>query len=59
MPTNEPEHFEDWRKFFGYNDIDGCIWQFKIGPKVQSPVKMSNFIADKEGDAWYLCHLSF
>ena len=26
MPTNEAEHFEDWRRFFGYNDIDGCIW---------------------------------
>ena len=32
MPTNEPEHFEDWRPFFGYTDIDGCVWQFKVGP---------------------------
>lgn len=33
-PTNEPEHFEDWRPFYGYNDIDGCVWQFKTGPKL-------------------------
>jgi len=26
LPTNEPEHFEDWRPFYGYSDIDGCIW---------------------------------
>ena len=26
MPTNEPEHFEDWRPFQGYADIDGCVW---------------------------------
>ena len=26
MPTNEPEHFEDWRPFLGFSDIDGCIW---------------------------------
>ena len=32
MPTNEPDHFEDWRPFHGYNDIDGCVWQFKVGP---------------------------
>ena len=25
LPTNEPEHFEDWRPFFGYSDIDGCV----------------------------------
>ena len=26
LPTNEPEHFEDWRQFHGYTDVDGCIW---------------------------------
>jgi hypothetical protein len=26
MPTNEPEHFEDWKPFTGFSDIDGCIW---------------------------------
>lgn len=26
MPTNEAEHFEDWRPFFGYTDVDGCVW---------------------------------
>jgi len=26
MPTNEPEHFEDWRPFHGYTDVDGCTW---------------------------------
>ena len=26
MPTNEPEHFEDWRPFYGYTDLDGCVW---------------------------------
>ena len=30
MPTNEPEHFEDWRPFMGYTDVDGCVWQFKV-----------------------------
>ena len=25
LPTNEPEHFEDWRPFMGYNDQDGCV----------------------------------
>jgi len=25
LPTNEPEHFEDWRPFMGYTDTDGCI----------------------------------
>lgn len=25
LPTNEPEHFEDWRPFLGYSDIDGCV----------------------------------
>ena len=34
LPTNEPEHLEDWRPFMGYTDIDGCIWQFKTGPMV-------------------------
>lgn len=25
-PTNEAEHFEDWRQFNGYTDVDGCVW---------------------------------
>ena len=25
-PTNEAEHFEDWRPFNGYTDVDGCVW---------------------------------
>jgi hypothetical protein len=25
LPTNEPEHFEDWRPFMGFTDIDGCV----------------------------------
>lgn len=25
LPTNEPEHFEDWRPFMGYTDIEGCV----------------------------------
>ena len=25
-PTNEAEHFEDWRPFMGYTDVDGCVW---------------------------------
>ena len=32
IPTNEPEHFEDWRPFGGFTDVDGCVWQFKVGP---------------------------
>ena len=26
MPTNEPEHLEDWTPFMGYTDVDGCVW---------------------------------
>jgi len=26
LPTNEAEHFEDWRPFMGYTDTDGCVW---------------------------------
>src|SRR5450830_957023 len=26
LPTNEPEHLEDWRPFMGYTDHDGCVW---------------------------------
>lgn len=43
----------------GYTDIDGCVWQFKVGPAVQNPASFSKFLADKEGDSWYLCFLSF
>jgi hypothetical protein len=25
LPTNEPEHLEDWRPFMGYTDVDGCV----------------------------------
>jgi len=59
MPTNEGEHFEDWMPFDGYTDVDGCIWQFRYGPKVQAPSSMTHFISDREGDSWYLCFLSF
>jgi hypothetical protein len=59
LPTNEPEHFEDWRPFLGFSDVDGCLWQFKVGPAVQKPATFSKFLADKEGDAWYLCFLNF
>lgn len=59
LPTNEAEHMEDWRPFYGFNDIDGCVWQFRIGPVVQSPTSISRFVADKEGDSWYLCFLTF
>jgi len=58
-PTNEPEHFEDWRPFEGYTQVDGCVWQFKTGPALQTPHTVSKFVADKEGDSWYLCFLSF
>ena len=59
LPTNEKEHFEDWRPFYGYSDIDGCVWQFKTGPMLQKPSASSGFIADKEGDSWYRCFMSF
>ena len=59
MPTNEAEHFEDWRPFHGFNSIDGCIWQFKYGPTIQKPTALSKFVSDREGDSWYLCFLSF
>ena len=59
MPSNNAEHFEDWRPFYGYTDIDGCVWQFKVGPMLQKPSAISKFVADKEGDSWYLCFLTF
>ncbi len=59
LPTNEPEHFEDWRPFMGYTDTDGCVWQFRVGPTVQNPATFSGFMADKEGDSWYMCFLVF
>ena len=59
LPTTEPEALEEWRVFNGYTDIDGCIWQFKYGPMVQRPNTLSKFVADKEGDTWYICFLSF
>merc|ERR1712153_61698 len=59
MPTNEPEHFEDWRPFQGFSDVDGCIWQFKVGPMLQTASAISKFVADKEGDGWYICFLAF
>jgi hypothetical protein len=59
LPTNEPEHFEDWRPFMGYTDTDGCVWQFRVGPNVHNPSTFSTFMSDKEGDSWYLCFLNF
>ena len=59
LPSTEMEVFEDWTPFMGYTDIDGCVWQFKVGPMLQSPTQLSKFVADKEGDTWYICYLSF
>jgi hypothetical protein len=59
LPTNEPEHFEDWTPFTGYTNVDGCVWQFKSGPKIQNPSAMSKFVSDREGDSWYICFLAF
>ena len=59
VPTNEPEHFEEWCPFLGFTDIDGCIWQFKVGPMVQNPTSLSRFVSDREGDSWYLCYMAF
>ena len=59
LPSTEVEHFEEWTPFMGFTDIDGCVWQFKIGPMLQTPTQLSRFIADKEGDTWYICYMSF
>ena len=59
MPSTEPEVLEDWKPFMGFTDIDGCVWQFKVGPMVQTPTSISRFVADKEGDSWYMCFMSF
>ena len=59
LPTNEPEQLEDWKPFFPYSDVDGCIWQFKSGPMMQEATTISHFMADKEGDSWYLCFMYF
>ena len=37
MPSTEPEVLEDWVPFYGFTAIDGCVWQFKVGPMVQNP----------------------
>ena len=59
MPSTEPEALEDWRIFKGFTDYDGMVWQFKVGPMVQRPNSLSKFVADKEGDSWYMCFLAF
>ena len=59
LPTTESEVFEEWRPFMGFSDIDGCLWQFKVGPMLHSPTQISRFVADKEGDSWYMCFMSF
>ena len=59
MPSTEPEVLEDWTPFMGFSDIDGCVWQFKVGPMVQTPSSLSRFVADKEGDSWYMCFMTF
>lgn len=59
VPTNNQEHLEDFRPFHGYTDVDGCVWQFKVGPMLQKPSSISKFVADKEGDSWYMCFLAF
>ena len=59
LPTNVADHMEDWEVFKGYSEIDGCLWQFKPGPKVVAPQSFSHYVADKEGDSWYICHISF
>jgi hypothetical protein len=30
-----------------------------VGPTVSNPSTFSGFLADKEGDSWYLCFLNF
>lgn len=47
MPSTEPEVLEDWRMFKGFSEIDGCVWQFKLGPMLQAPTSISSFVADK------------
>lgn len=58
-PTNEVESLEEWKRFYGFSDVDGCIWQFKTGPMLHNPWSLSKFVSDKEHDAWYICFLSF
>jgi hypothetical protein len=59
LPTNNIEQLEDFKHFLGHGDVDGCIWQFRVGPKMQAPATFSHFLADKEGDSWYLCFMTF
>ena len=47
MPSTEPEVLEDWQPFIGFGNIDGCVWQFKLGPMLQAPTSISSFVADK------------
>ena len=52
--TSSADHIEDWCPFKGFSHVDGCVWQFKVGPKVFSKTSFSHYTADKEGDSWYL-----
>ena len=54
LPTPEPEHLDEWEDYEGYSEIDGCLWQFKPGPKLAHTSSFSHYVADKEGDAWFL-----
>ena len=59
IPVNDMDQLEEFSPFDGYSDVDGCIWQFNYGPKVVKPAAVSNFVSDREGDSWYMCHHSF
>ena len=59
LPTTTADHLEDVKVFKGWSEVDGCIWQFKQGPKIVSPSTFSHYCAEKEGDSWYLCYIGF
>ena len=54
LPTGEPEHLDEWQEYEGFSEVDGCIWQIKTGPMIAKPESFSRYVADKEGDSWFL-----
>ena len=58
-PSSEGSHLLDAVPFRGYSETDGLIWTVRPGPKLFGTPTFSQFVCDKEGDAWYSCFLAF
>ena len=58
-PSAQADHLLDWVPFRGFTATDGLLWTVKPGPKLFGTPTFSQFVCDKEGDAWYSCFLAF